>query len=476
MVEAFFRDNLIQFYNKSCYPNMDELPDESVQCVVTSPPYWGLRKYAGNQDLIWDNHNGCEHDWQINNGDLSSSFCAKCGAWRGAFGLEPTPELYILHSVQILQVIRRALRKDGVVWWNIGDSYAGSGSPGGDYRDGRGGDEYLRPYNRKGGVLKPLDISLIPQRLSIALQEDGWYVRSLVIWNKKNPMPESVNGWRWERHMIRVKTGKAIKGETKADRPLESPNHSYRGDGWEVQSIEGRPDSEYVECPGCPKCSPNGGYVLRRGSWRPTEAHEYILMLAKSGDYYGDAEAVREAYTAPMNRWGGDTLKRDTSKTAEYKEIQQIGYSSAFRVGRPMRPNENGRNLRSVWTFPTRPCPDAHFAVFPERLPELCIKASTPEVGCCANCGAPWARVLERHGSGPVRNERKNTDGWRPTCKCGTEKRVPSLVLDPFMGRGTTLWVAKKLGRRAAGYDIAEDYCKLSLKLNNQSVIDLWSN
>jgi len=176
-----------------------------------------------------------------------------------------------------------------------------------------------------------------------------------------------------------------------------------------------------------------------------------------------------------------------------------------------MHPNEGGRNIRSVWEFPTQPYPEAHFAVFPEKLPEICIKAATPEVGCCSKCGAPWERVTKtsytkratrypsekyaerkgRGGNNPELNNRnfmpiksgikpnpgdfmgnKNVEtlGWQPTCKCNAEK-TQSLILDPFCGAGTSLWVAKKLNRKAIGYEISEEYCGLIVKRNKQQVM-----
>jgi hypothetical protein len=211
---------------------------------------------------------------------------------------------------------------------------------------------------------------------------------------------------------------------------------------------------------------------------------------------------VREEYTEPMNRWGGETLKRDTSKTAAYKEMQNIGYSSAFRVGRPMRPDPSGRNIRSVWEFPTVPYPELHFAAFPEKLPEICIKAATSEVGCCSKCGAPWERVLDKKPSAfniRVRDTKagratpeegykatqdeidnypgnhpdpgyRQTIGWQPTCKCKSS-RIPSTVLDPFAGACTTLYVAKKLNRYAAGYDTSLEYCHLGADRCRQQVL-----
>jgi DNA modification methylase len=142
------------------------LPDGSVQCVVTSPPYWGLRKYDGEQD---------------------------CGGF--VFGLEKSPEAYVEHTVLFLREIRRVLRNDGVVFWNVGDSYASNPSSGGEQSPKLTGGEHKRtpqgPYTRPIG-LKPKDMCLIPFRVALAAQADGWYVRSDVIWAKPNPMPESV--------------------------------------------------------------------------------------------------------------------------------------------------------------------------------------------------------------------------------------------------------------------------------------------
>ena len=138
---------------------MRGMEPESVHCVVTSPPYWGLRDYGVD----------------------------------GAYGLEPTLEKYIANMVEVFREVRRVLRKDGCLWLNLGDAYASNPS------NGRGGGSTLgggRPHlsgaNRDGAGLKPKDLIGIPWRLAFALQADGWWLRSDNVWHKRNPMPESV--------------------------------------------------------------------------------------------------------------------------------------------------------------------------------------------------------------------------------------------------------------------------------------------
>jgi DNA modification methylase len=389
------------------------LADETVQCCVTSPPYWGLRRYAGEQELDWSD------------------------GWRGAYGLEPTVEMYVAHTVEILREIRRVLRPDGAVFWNVGDSYAGSwgnqsrkpdrgtqrpinGKMIQAVHDGRYPSSETNTGKIRDADLKPKDLCLIPMRVALAAQADGWWVRSDIIWSKPNPMPESVRD-------------------------------------------------------------------------RPTDAYEHILMLTKSARYFWDPIAVAEPSKTddirrPYTSEGAWEL--DGRPNEQRHGGKPRGGVNAFRGQGHFRDGENGpanregremkevgagvtRNLRNVWEFATQPYKHAHFATFPEELPRRCIKAATSEKGCCPQCGAPWVRIVERKSMEISRTDwgdkagnrtatsgtmtappESKTLGWRPDCNCDREP-VPCLVLDPFGGSGTTAKVAIELGRRAVSLDLA---------------------
>lgn len=333
------------------------LADGSVQCCVTSPPYWGLRKYAGEQELVWPNGthtqgivlcNLGEHKWAeetrtINNdnGNGASTAaemrfnkgsryaqqitgtCTMCGAWRGAYGLEPTIEMYVAHTVEILREVRRVLRADGVAFWNIGDSYASTKAKDGYSSTGTDlGWKNTQSCKPPPG-LKAKNLCLIPSRVALAAQADGWWVRSMIVWAKPNPMPESVTD-------------------------------------------------------------------------RPTDAYEHIIMLTKSERYYWDQEAVKEPCSESTHarisqdlagqvgshraHGGGKTngpmkavVAGSTRKLAEAGS--GIKNNDSFDAAMAIMPT--ARNIRNVWTFATQPYSGAHFATFPEELPRRCILAAS---------------------------------------------------------------------------------------------------
>jgi len=243
---------------------LNRMPNEAVQCIVTSPPYWGLRDYA----------------------------------IPGQIGHEPTLPQFLYRLQAVFTEARRVLANDGILWLNIGDGYT-SGNRGWRAPDKKNPARAMRIRPETPQGLKSKDLQGIPWRLAFALQDDGWYLRADIIWNKPNAMPESVKD-------------------------------------------------------------------------RPTRAHEYLFMLTKSEKYYYDRQSILEP---------------------------------------------NGRNRRSVWNIHTQGFPGAHFATFPPKLIEPCIRASS---------------------------------------------RPGDYVLDPFFGSGTTGAVAHRLGRKYAGIELHPDYVALA--------------
>lgn len=343
-------------------------------------------------------------------------FCQKCNAWSGSLGLEPTPDLFIQHIVQVFAEIRRVLRKDGTLWLNLGSSYAGGTR---DYNSFRRDKAHVCvPRVEIAPGFKAKDLVPIPWMVAMVLQQDGWYLRSDVIWSKPNPMPESVTD-------------------------------------------------------------------------RPTRSHEYVFLLTKSAKYFYDADAVRENKDVKG-------IRKDSSKPLG----GVIGEGRQDRETFMEDKTWAGRNLRSVWTIPTQPFPQAHFATFPEKLASTCIKAGTSQKGCCPECGSPWVRVVEKTDPGRrnVKSEypgeqilvtskykhgetgpQSKTIGWEPSCKhvsFGNEfhgilcKPIPCTVLDPFAGSCRALIVAKKLGRRGIGIDLKAEYLEMSLKELAQEVFE----
>jgi len=239
--------------------------------------------------------------------------------------------------------------------------------------------------------------------------------------------------------------------------------------------------TKYTDCPGCPKCADNDGLVLRRGSWRTTQAHEYIYMLTKCMGYHADGEAVK---TAAIHAGRLVKATGNGAKNSGHINNTADGFTHHDTlVG-------SGANRRSVWNdISPEPYGGSHFATFPSDLPRICIQASTSERGCCSECGSQWARVVDTGPQGtynedgnpqginrstmawgddhPSNNPRwhntNSTLGWRPTCNCNAPA-IPATVLDPFSGTATTCRAAQKLGRRAVGVDISEAYLEQAVR------------
>jgi DNA modification methylase len=411
-----------------------DIPPGTVQTCITSPPYWGLRDYGV----------------------------------AGQIGSEKTPAEFIATLVNVFRLVRKTLRDDGTLWVNLGDSYQSAGgerkygsSDGGTNR-GPGADRVNTPL-ANGNQL------LMPHRVAMALQADGWILRSTVIWHKRSPMPESISGWRWVQ--CRVKTAKV---------PALHPD--YGGPGV-LRGMTGR-YATWQPCPGCKKCEANGGLVLRKGSWRPTTGHEYVFLFSKSADYYADGEAVAELASCGTHSKGTKSRQK-TGQQGSIANNDSFNAAIAAKV--------ETRNPRSVWTLSHEPFKGAHFATFPSELVRRMLLATTP-AECCGECGAGYApvvvkeRIPTRPGLNPKGDWKADDTGddsqrsdamvnrdpyrhiqrtvvqeYRPTCRCNSQPGR-SLVLDPFAGSGTTLQVARHYGRDSVGIELSQAYAAMALE------------
>lgn len=320
-----------------CLEMLKTLPDDSVNCCITSPPYYGLRDYGTGTWVGGDPK--CPHK-RLNklgkststghaqdelNGNVGDSIyktvCKDCGAVRvdNQIGLEETPKQYIQKLVDVFSEVHRILKDDGVLWVNIGDSYCGS--HGNDKRQTIASNKDVRDsYDNNhislaGGLsnlegYKPKDLIGIPWMLAFALRESGWYLRQDIIWAKPNPMPESVKD-------------------------------------------------------------------------RCTKSHEYIFMLTKSAKYYFDYEAIQERATGYDGRL--DTVNKGSPKSRNGNYMpngQHINSMAANGHERwSFKDDVPIRNKRDVWTVVPSHYKEAHFATFPEELIRPMVLAGCPKDG-----------------------------------------------------------------------------------------------
>ncbi len=227
---------------------------------------------------------------------------------------------------------------------------------------------------------------------------------------------------------------------------------------------------------------------------RPTRSHEYVFLLTKPRRYFYDAKAVRE----PLQATTLERLRNHVPNSLDNPGYRSKHSKDDFRRF-PMLANTDpkGRNLRSVWSIATQPPRGAHFATFPEALPEVCIRAGTSEKGACAECGAPWVRRVRAEGGGighdwhpdkslmvgrgqgiaapGIHNGtyRRVDLGFHQACSCATHEAFPCVVLDPFMGSGTVLAVARRLGRRSVGIDLNAKYAALAMERVDAAIASL---
>jgi len=421
------------FINKiicgDCLEIMKEMPDESIDMVICSPPYWGLRDYGIEQ--IFEEDKNCNHEWANkswknqnasggwqggakggipNEGERVADYkdrkiyyqsCLKCQAWKGQLGLEPTPEMYIEHLTEIFNEAKRVLKKEGTLWLNIGDTYWGGKGKSGyplpheedeRYRQGKTlqhgyqvpGYMETRPADGKHDFIQPKCLCMIPERLAWSLIQNGWILRNKNIWHKRNSMPSSVTD-------------------------------------------------------------------------RFSNTYEFVYMFSKSQRYYFDLDAVREPHQAmdvalgtkgafhnhdedmiygqrikykgketynPIGKNPGDVIEiKDERKGLKVPGqsphgIHRKRHSGYFGADGEYLVNPAGKNPGDVFEIATQPFPEAHFAVFPEKLCEKPIKAGCPEE-ICKKCGKARERIVEVETDGSYQGERYKD---RQDCK-GTKIR-----------------------------------------------------
>jgi len=516
------------------------LANDSIHCCIASPPFFGLRVYEGVEPSVWGGNAGCQHMWDKTtippqHGDdgitgstlgggkttqtqsqrqaTTSAFCQLCGAWRGCLGNEPDVDSYVSHLVQVFREVKRVLHPSGVVWINLGFSYAGSWgnyAPGGikskqrpQTKEGKRwerkayGDTGFLPSTANAHGYKPKDLIPIPWLVAIALQRDGWWLRSAPTWVKKNSLPESAT-----------------------DRPTTSheqwlmltKNAKYYYDGGAVRMPSTGQNGQAVNFVRMTKdhLTPNQTAIQHREDRQPTTD------------------------TGSRNRRTSDFFfeSLDQLITDQCRYLQHLRH---IRDNGGMLLDEDGNPLGLV--FNTRGYKEAHFATFPPSMIRPLVECSTSERGVCPECGAPWGRVVKKSthfegGSGKAGRTAAEvnasgkwagmqygeniklgpvvdiqTIGWRPACACYDDlyhqtfpqarrarkrhqraitgnwwKRVrarpgdpnwptaPATVLDPFIGSGTTCLVARSLGRNSIGLDASHvylrDHCRSRLELD----------
>jgi hypothetical protein len=450
MVAVLAPKSQIRFHVGDMREVLARLEPEFAQCVVTSPPFWGLRDYK-IPPSVWGGDPEHAHDWtkapwhfypggnqtssstlngggavhqknvggQLANASMGA-FCA-CGAWRGQLGLEPWPSLYVEHVVEAFRAVRRALKKDGVLWLEIGDSYAGSGkgptgwSGIGDHDERQGFSSSFHGHSREYE----------------AGRRDGEHTEN-----------DRRRGFRPSANSDDTRARKSERSWTHYGggwREFFTGEGSKRGEGREAGAVFtntsqatshiGLKPKDLIGIPWMVAFAlrADGWYLRQDNIWarpnpmpesvkdRCTRSHSYVFQLSKSRRVYYDWLAIAEPFaTDPRENYPGraHVLGRGRQNgVAQHPSGPQQDESGGFP------PAGVGRNKRSVWTIPTTPFREAHFATFP---PELCV------------------------------------DPIKATSRPG------DVVLDPFCGAGTVALVAARLGRDSVGIDAKPSYIRMA--------------
>jgi len=422
------------------------IPNESINCVITSPPYWGLRKYPDAAIRVWDEDKNCDHEWkngmkkQVGGGPVSPEWqrtgrehtridfpyreCEKCGAWEGQLGHEPNPEMFIRHLCDIFDEIKRVLRKDGTCWVNISDCY------------------------------RDRCLCLIPFKFVTEMVNRGWILRNTIIWYKPNPLPESVKNrfsTDFEYLFFFVKSKKYYfdqpmcpLAETTVKRSF-SPFYpdNERAVYWREQQVGKGRDSQTFNQEVFAKIA-KGEKLYRnmRCVWeipiRPTPFIHFAVFpeaLVETPIKAGCPQYICKRCDKPR-----EPIYK-TEKLVEMLEKTDLEYDTKYVE------ELTGQSLQGFircQTIAKERCSSRDVAVklFPDN-PKL---------------QQEFINFVHDH---PAVRKRKLI-GYED-CECGAGFRN-GVVLDPFAGSGTVAIVAERLGRDSISIEVVPEYCEMIKK------------
>jgi len=474
-----------------CRQTLKLVPDQSVHCVITSPPYWGLRSYHLNEWTGGDpdcKHEGKpvggrggsnDYDRPSRNHGKTKPECKHCDAVQisvaGGIGMEPTWDEHLGNLLEVFDEVWRVMRNDGTLWLNYGDAYwggKGASSSTKEAYERRESDTLnksyqhvnefggTRPLDRRDQIWKPKDLVMMPARIAIALQEHGCA----------------------DLKAVRI-----------LDEVMQSLIDHYRGDESIPDKVLNTLDmlhKEYTEAKG------NSWYLRSEIVWakknsmpesvkdRPTSSHEKIYLFAKQPKYFYDHVAVRTSMSdASLARLNQPTFESQKGGPKDSKTGNRSHRRTLENLKRREESGSGGSNLKNVWHLPTRPFKEAHFATFPTDLVEPCIKAGTSGHGVCSDCSVPYTRDVEYSGGTIGKSWHDHSDdlgkgqdaphsladykietkGWKSSCECKGEIQ-PAVVLDPFGGAGTVSLVAERLRRDSIICEISAEYAEIARK------------
>lgn len=435
---------------------LKKIPDECIDTIICSPPYYALRNYF-TEGVIWDGDINCDHEWQIINTSrpnsqggkskmqkrkdvenfqaytdynkrvVYSNKCVKCGAWKGELGQEPTVDLFINHLIQIFDECKRVLKKGGSCWVVISDTYSGSGT--GQKSTGKHGydpnvfQQATKPFDQS---IPKTSLCMVPERFAIKMINNGWLLRNKIIWKKPSAMPQS------------AKT-------------------------------------------------------------RFTNDWEYVYFFTKNADYFfktqyepiQDISIKRELRgTSDTHKYVGasNVLRKYPEKNVKYMTEEEKNK----KLSNMPSWTKKGRLKRAVWTVSSENFGEKHFATYPSKLILTCLDAGCPEK-ICVYCNRPYITIYDedRVNTRPginVGNAKSGTDSdpnkdlhnsdlskYRQQiirsnfrlikdCNCEDDKYKRGIVLDPFIGAGTTALVALQNSRRFIGIELQKDFINMTMK------------